>query len=121
MTFIFSSILLEAAAGGGGGTMQMILLVGMLAVFYIFMILPQSKKQKKQRKFVEELKKGQQVVTAGGMHGKIVSVEDHTVTLEVDRGIKIRFEKGSVSLENTTALTEGKEKPALDKKEETAS
>ena len=83
---------------------QMLLLVGMLAVFYIFMILPQSRKQKKQRKFVEALKKGDQVVTSSGMHGKIVELNDATVLLEVDRGIKVRFERGSVSMENTETV-----------------
>ena len=87
---------------------QMILLVGMLAVFYIFMILPQSRRQKKQRKFVEELKKGDHVVTTSGMHGKIVSLDEQTATLEVDRGIKIKFERGSISQENTTLVNADK-------------
>lgn len=118
MISLFSSILLQAAEGGGMA--QMLLLVGMLAVFYIFMILPQNKKNKRQRKFVEGLSRGQAVVTAGGLHGKIVSVDNHTVILEIDRGIKVKFEKGSISSENTAVLTEGS-KPALDKKAEATS
>lgn len=96
------SILLQAEGGAPMG--QMILLVGMLAVFYIFMILPQSRRQKRQRQFVEELGKGDTVVTSSGMHGKIVSMDGNTVTLEVDRGIKIKFERGSISKENTDLL-----------------
>ena len=98
---MFSAILLQAA---GGGSTQFILLGGMILVFYLFMIRPQQTKQKKQRAFISEMKKGDQVVTAGGMHGKIVATTEHTVTLEVDKGINIKFEKGSISLENTSAL-----------------
>lgn len=107
---MFSTILLQAA--GGGGYEQFILLGGMILVFYFFMIRPQQTKQKKQREFVQEMKKGDTVVTAGGMHGKIISVTEHTVTLEVDKGINIKFEKGSISLDNTSALQSGGDKKA---------
>ncbi len=103
---MFNAVLLQAEGGAPAG--QMILLVGMLAVFYIFMILPQQRKQKKQRKFVEELGKGDQVVTASGMHGKIVAMDEQTVTLEVDRGIKIKFERVSISMENSQLLNADK-------------
>jgi len=63
------------------------------------MIRPQQKKQKDQKKFIQEVKKGDQVVTVGGIHGKVISVDDMTIILEVDRGAKITFEKSSVSLE----------------------
>ncbi|MGB0521927.1 MAG: preprotein translocase subunit YajC [Flammeovirgaceae bacterium] len=104
---MYSAIFLQAA---GGGYEQFILLGGMILVFYLFMIRPQQTKQKKQREFVQEMKKGDFVVTAGGMHGKIISVAEHTVTLEVDKGINIKFEKGSISLENTSALNSGDKK-----------
>lgn len=97
-----ASILLQS--GGAAAYGQLIILVLMFAVFYFFMILPQQRKQRKQKEFVDSLEKGQNVVTAGGMHGKIVGIEGHTVILEVDRGIKVRFEKGSISFENTEAL-----------------
>lgn len=97
-------------AAGGGATMQYVLLGGMILVFYLFMIRPQQTRQKKQREFVQEMKKGDAVVTAGGMHGKIIAVTEHTVTLEVDKGINVKFEKGSISLENTSALNSGDKK-----------
>ena len=75
---------------------------GVLAVLYFFMIRPQQKKAKDQKAFVSSLKKGDSVVTIGGLHGKIASVEPTTVTLEVDRGIKMTFEKSAVSREATT-------------------
>ncbi len=89
-------ILLQAAQGD---YMQFILLGGMVAVFYLFFIRPQQKKQKDQKKFIEAVKKGDQVVTVGGIHGKVFSVADDTVTIEVDRGMKITLEKSSISLD----------------------
>ena len=96
---MLNSILLQAGNGFGGGSFQILFFVAIAAIFYFFMIRPQQKKQKDQKKFIEEVKKGDEVVTIGGMHGKVISVDDITITLEVDRGTKITFEKSSVSLE----------------------
>ena len=71
----------------------------LIAVFYFLLIRPQQKKQKDQKKFIEAVKKGDQVVTVGGIHGKVFSVADETVTIEVDRGMKITLEKSSISLD----------------------
>lgn len=79
---------------------------GMVLIFYFFMIRPQQQKQKKQREFSEALKKGDQVVTIGGMHGKVAAIEGNTVLLEVDRGVKVKMEKSSLSFENSAALKE---------------
>jgi len=68
---------------------------------YFFMIRPQNKKQNDQKKFVEELAKGQKVVTMGGIHGKIVQVNEDssTVLLEVSEGTKIKVDKSVISME----------------------
>jgi preprotein translocase subunit YajC len=84
---------------GGGGYTQIIFFVGIAVVFYFFMIRPQQKKQKDQKKFLEEIKKGDAVVTIGGMHGKVHSLDDAKITLEVDKGTKLIFERSSISLE----------------------
>ncbi len=78
---------------------NIVLWVGIFVVFYFFMIRPQQKKQKDQKGFIENLKKGDDVVTIGGLHGKVYSVEGTTVTLEVDRGLKLTFEKTAISRE----------------------
>ena len=75
-----------------------------IVVFYFFMIRPQMKKAKDHKKFVEELKKGDNVITPSGIHGKIVEMNDSTFLIEVESGTKIRFEKSSVSLESSKAL-----------------
>lgn len=75
-----------------------------IVVFYFFMIRPQMKKAKDHKKFVEELKKGDKVITTSGIHGKIVDLNDTTFLIEVESGTKIRFEKSSISLEASKAL-----------------
>ena len=91
-------ILLQAATGLEN-YINIIFLVGIGIVIYFFMIRPQQKKQKEQKGFIENIKKGDMVVTIGGVHGKIASVEDTTVTLDIDKGVKIKFEKTAISLE----------------------
>jgi preprotein translocase subunit YajC len=91
--------ILVQAAPGGAGTMNLIFIGGILLVFYFFMIRPQQKKQKDQKKFIEAVKKGDMVVSLGGIHGKIMAIDDNTVTVEVDRGARIKMEKSSISYE----------------------
>ena len=77
---------------------QIALWVGIIGVFYFFMIRPQQTKQKEQKKFLENLKKGDEVVTLGGVHGKVSSVNESTVILDVDgKGTKLTFERSAVS------------------------
>jgi preprotein translocase subunit YajC len=99
------SILLQAqpAAGSPWFNPNMFLIVGMVVIFYFFMIRPQQKKAKDQKKFVEEIKKGDYVVTIGGMHGRIAEIEDDTFIIEVERGGRIKFAKSSISLDSTKA------------------
>ena len=83
--------------------MNLIFIVGMVAVFYFFMIRPQQKKQKEQKNFLENLKRGDKVVTIGGMHGTLLSIDGNTVLLEADQGVKIKYEKSAISQEQTKA------------------
>jgi preprotein translocase subunit YajC len=95
------TILLQAAGGFGA---QQIITFGLIAVvFYFFMIRPQVKKSKDQKKYVNELKKGDRVVTTAGIHGRIIEVAEATFLVEVDNG-KIRFDKSAISLEASKAL-----------------
>lgn len=98
------SLFLQAQGGGNGMIGQFILLGGILLVFYFFMIRPQQKKQKEQKKFRENLAVGDEVVTIGGCHGKIVQVNDDTIVLDVDRGVKLTFLKDAVSQESSQKL-----------------
>ena len=87
---------------------SLLLLLGIVVIFYFFMIRPQQKKQKEQRKFIEQIKKGDQVVTIGGIHGRISSIEGDTIILDVEKGGKLKVEKSSVSLEASKRYTETK-------------
>ena len=98
------AILLQAAPGGGGASGMMITMGLIIVVFYFFMIRPQVKKQKDQKKYVDELKKGDKVVTTAGIHGRIADVAETTFLVETEGGHKIRFEKSAVSLEQSKAL-----------------
>ena len=69
---------------GEGGTQSLIFLALIIVVFWLFFIRPQTKKNKELKKFRENLEKGQQIVTIGGIHGKVVEVKDKIVTIEVN-------------------------------------
>lgn len=99
---MLNSILLQGQSDGGGSASFLILMVGMLAVFYFFILRPQQKKQKTQKKFSEELKKGENVVTIGGIHGKVFEISENTIILEVEKGGKIKLDRTAISFESST-------------------
>jgi preprotein translocase subunit YajC len=80
-----------------------VMMGGVLLIFYFFMIRPQQKKSKDQKKFIEEMKKGDYVVTIGGAHGHIAEMEGETFILEVEKGGRIRFNKSAISMDATKA------------------
>lgn len=95
------TVLAQAAAGGSGILGQVFLFGSIILIMYFFMIRPQQKKQKESKKFIEEIKKGDEVVTIGGLHGKVSSVEGDVVMMELDRGLKVKVEKSAISLDFT--------------------
>jgi preprotein translocase subunit YajC len=95
-------IILQAQQPGSG--VSFYIMIGlMIVIFYFFMIRPQQKKAKDQKKFVEEIKKGDNVVTIGGAHGRVAEIEGDTFVLEFERGARIKFSKSSVSMDSTKA------------------
>ncbi|MES2062612.1 MAG: preprotein translocase subunit YajC [Bacteroidota bacterium] len=99
---MIATILLQT--GAGFGTPQLLMFGAIAIVFYFFMIRPQVKKQKDQKKYVDELKKGDKIVTTAGIHGKIYEVADTTFLVETEGGGRIRFDKSAVSLDASKAL-----------------
>jgi preprotein translocase subunit YajC len=95
----FNYILLQA--GGAGLVPNLIFIGAIIIVFYFFMLRPQQKKQKDQKTFRENLKAGDKIVTIGGVHGKIVELDGDLVIIDTDRGVKVAFEKTSISDELT--------------------
>jgi preprotein translocase subunit YajC len=96
-----ATILLQASAFD---PRQLLLFGLIIVVFYFFMIRPQVKKQKDQKNFVNDLKKGDKIITTSGMHGKILEVADTTFLIETEGGHKVRFNKSAISLDDSKAL-----------------
>lgn len=84
--------------------MTFIPLLLIIVVFYFFFIRPQMKRSKDQKKFRESLQKGQKVITIGGIHGRIVEIQDTTVTIEVENGVRLRVEKSAIAIDNSQTL-----------------
>ncbi|MEZ4883403.1 MAG: preprotein translocase subunit YajC [Chitinophagales bacterium] len=97
------SVLLAQAAGPDP-MMNVFFIVAIVFVFYFFMIRPQSRRAKTQREFLDNLQKGDRVITIGGIHGRIAKLNDNTVLLEVDtNGTKLKVERSVISMEFTNA------------------
>lgn len=96
---LLNNILLAATNGEGGGLTAFLPLILIIVVFYFFFIRPQLKKQKDARVYRESLKKGDKVITIGGIHGKITEVQEKTFTIEVAPDIKFRIEKSAVAMD----------------------
>lgn len=90
------TILLQATSGTNGGMINIVMMVAVVAVVYLFMIRPQTKRQKEEKKFRDNLVKGDKVITIGGVHGKILQLDEKTVLLEVDEGVKLRYERAAI-------------------------
>ena len=100
----------QPPAGPLGGSSGLIFMGLIMLVFWLFFIRPQSKKAKQQKSFIEELKKGDKVVTIAGIHGTINKInEDGTISLEINPGSYIKMEKSSISMEWTNQIN----KPAV--------
>ena len=89
-----SPALANEAPGSGG--FEIILLVGMMVVFYFFLIRPQQKRAKEHRQLVESLNKGDEVVTSGGILGRVTKVTDDYVVIEINTNLEIKMQKASV-------------------------
>lgn len=95
--FKFSYIFLQAS---GGSNLSFLITMGaVFLVMYFFMMRPQQKKQKDTKKFIDEIKKGDIVVTIGGLHGKVYEFDDLTVVLDVDRGMRLKFDRTALSMD----------------------
>lgn len=91
--------LLQAPAQGqqGGGWSGLLMILLIFVVFWLFFIRPQNKKQKEEQKFREALQKGDDVVTIGGIHGKVVEVKETTLLISIDNNVKIEVEKSAIA------------------------
>ena len=89
-----------------GGSVQLIMMGAIMLVFWLFMIRPQAKKAKVQKQFINDIKKGDKIVTIAGIHGTVNKVNDDntTIQMETNPGSYLKIEKSAISLEWSQAL-----------------
>ncbi len=99
------SVFLQAAAPAGGQNMLTSILpfILIIVVFYFFMIRPQMKRQKDLKKYREELKKGDKVITTGGIYGKVSEIKETYVNVEIANGIVIKIDKSAIIMDMSDA------------------
>jgi preprotein translocase subunit YajC len=93
-----------AQGGSSGGAQGIFMLLIMFAIFYFLLIRPQQKRAKQHKTLIEALKPGDQVVTAGGIHGKVVAVQETAVTVEISAGVRVKISRSSIA--SSTAVAE---------------
>ncbi len=101
-------LLMMPEDGEGGGTQFIIMILLMIVVFYFFMIRPQMKKTKEQKKFREGLKKGDKVITIGGIHGKVLEVKETTMIIETEGQGRLKIEKSSAAMDTASQMAQQK-------------
>ncbi|MFB0973460.1 MAG: preprotein translocase subunit YajC [Bacteroidales bacterium] len=95
----------QTQGNAAGSTWSFIIMIVVIfLIMWLFMIRPQQKKQKELQKFRDELKKGDKIVTIGGIYGTIDSIDDKSATIEIDNNVKIRVDKAAI--ERTFADTQ---------------
>jgi preprotein translocase subunit YajC len=88
----------QQGGSAGGGMIQTLIFFGVIAlVFYFMIIRPQQKRTKERQKMLESIKKGDKVVTSGGLHGKVLSIDEKSALLEVDANVKLKFERSAIA------------------------
>lgn len=84
-------------AGGGGGFGAFLPLILMFAIFYFLLIRPQQKKSKQHKEMLASIRKGDKIVSAGGLHGVITGIAEDVVTMEIAPKIRVKISRGSVA------------------------
>lgn len=117
MNSIFSRLDLLQASNPTGSMISTIVMFGaVFAIFYFLIIRPQNKKQKQAQKMIAAIKKGDKVVTIGGIHGTVSSVKDKTVVIKVDDSAKLEFSKSAIA--SVDPKGEESQQPAVEGKQE---
>ena len=99
MSFFISDAIADAGASGGASLADpfaLLMPIGMVVLFYFFLIRPQSQRQKEHKQMVSDLQKGEEVLTSGGILGKIIKINDDFVTLETGKDVSLKIQKAAV-------------------------
>ena len=119
ISFLQTSTGTAPSASGMAGMLSTFLpMIAIFAIFYFFLIRPQNKKQKETEKMIAALKKGDKVVTIGGIHGVVSSTKEKTVVVKVDDNTKIEFNRTAIATVVTDKPADVKEEKAKKEKKE---
>jgi len=101
-----------ATGQGAGGFTSLIPIILMFVIFYFLLIRPQQKKSKEHREMINRLKKGDRIITSGGLHGQITAVDDTTMTVEIADRVRVKVARGNVAqvVQATSGTQETKKK-----------
>lgn len=105
---LLNVLLMAPPTEGGGGLTSFLPLILIILVFYLFFIRPQMRKTKEMKKYRESLKKGDKIITIGGIHGKIIEVQERTFIIEVEGQNKLKIERSAVSMDGRANIQENK-------------
>jgi preprotein translocase subunit YajC len=97
MSFFISDAYAQAGAGQGGGLLSLLPLVVIFVIFYFLLIRPQQKRAKQHKEMVQAIKKGDDVVTNGGLLGKIVDTDDNFVTVDIAKGVEVKVQRHAIA------------------------
>ena len=99
MTSLAYALGTNPAGGGQGGSqyMSILMLVAIVAIFYFLMIRPQQKRAKEHKSFIENLKKGDKIITSGGLYGTITGISDDSITIEIAEKVRVKIDKNTVA------------------------
>ena len=91
--------ILAQASPDGGGMIGTVVMFGLIFVIFYFMILrPQQKRAKERTKMLESIKKGDKIITSGGMHGKVINVDEKTILIEASDNVKLKFDRSAINV-----------------------
>ena len=100
----------DAAGQGAGGFSGFIPLILMFVIFYFLLIRPQQKKTKQHREMISGLKKGDRIITSGGIHGRITGIDETTLTVEISDRVRVKVARGNVGVRIETVTQPPPEK-----------
>jgi len=87
----------QGGSGDGGLMSTIIMFALIIGIFYFLILRPQQKRQKEREKLLESVKKGDKVITSGGLHGTVAGIDEKTLLIQVSENVKMKFERSAVT------------------------